>query len=74
MTKFDSLYHSANNLLNYNLMTTGLTTKMSCSGVYVSPAIKTVELNSEGFLCISFGEANMAGRMLEEDDKFIWNF
>ena len=55
-------------------MTTGLTTKMSCSGVYVSPAIKTVELNSEGFLCISFGEANMAGRMLEEDDKFIWNF
>ena len=47
---------------------------MSWEKPYVSPEIHTLEIKSEGMLCLSFGDANMAGKMLKEDDDFTWNF
>lgn len=49
--------------------------KMSWGDQYVTPEIKTLEIKSEGMLCLSFaayGEANRAGKDLEEDN--FWNF
>ncbi len=43
-------------------------------GAYITPEIKPLEIDSEGVLCGSFGDANMAGKMLKESDEFVWNF
>ena len=46
--------------------------KISWGGVtsYESPLVKTLEIASEGLLCASFGEANQAGKELQETN--LW--
>ena len=39
---------------------------------YEAPSIKTLDILSEGVLCSSYGDANQAGKTLEETDT--WNF
>lgn len=43
-------------------------------GNYVSPEVKPLEIESEGLLCGSFGEANQAGKTLTEDENLTWDF
>ena len=61
-------------IYNHNIMITRQIKTMSWEKPYVSPEIHTLEIKSEGMLCLSFGDANMAGKMLKEDDDFTWNF
>jgi hypothetical protein len=39
---------------------------------YESPSVKTLEVLSEGVLCGSFGDANEAGKELQETN--LWDF
>lgn len=51
-----------------------LTENQSREPLYVTPAIKSLVIMSEGLLCGSFGEANQAGKTLSEDENSTWNF
>lgn len=39
---------------------------------YETPSVTTLEVQSEGVLCGSYGDANKAGDVLEETNK--WDF
>lgn len=39
---------------------------------YEAPSLTALYLESEGLLCVSFGDANQAGKILEETSE--WNF
>lgn len=39
---------------------------------YETPSVKTLEVLSEGVLCGSYGDANKAGDVLEETNR--WDF
>ena len=41
---------------------------------YETPSVKTLEVLSEGVLCASFGDANEAGRALQENADATWDF
>ena len=41
---------------------------------YETPTITTLNIQSEGVLCGSFGEANKAGDILEESKDSSWDF
>ena len=41
---------------------------------YETPTIATLNIQSEGVLCGSFGDANQAGKTLEESDDSSWDF
>ena len=45
--------------------------KMGGVSSYETPLVKTLEFLSEGLLCVSFGDANQAGKELTEDNE--WN-
>lgn len=38
---------------------------------YETPSVKTLDILSEGLLCVSFGDANQAGKELTEDN--VWD-
>lgn len=38
---------------------------------YETPSVKTLDILSEGLLCVSFGDANEAGKELTEDN--VWD-
>ncbi len=49
------------------------TTKNSGEVLYDAPSVNVLDVQSEGLLCASFGEAGEAGKILnEENDE--WNF
>lgn len=39
---------------------------------YEAPAVNVFAISSEGVLCASFGEANQAGKELQESN--VWDF
>lgn len=41
---------------------------------YETPSVTTLEVLSEGVLCGSFGNANEAGKMLQENENNSWDF
>lgn len=41
---------------------------------YETPSVTTLEVLSEGVLCGSFGDANEAGKMLQENENNSWDF
>lgn len=41
---------------------------------YETPSVTTLEVLSEGVLCGSFGGANEAGKMLQENENNSWDF
>lgn len=41
---------------------------------YETPTITTLNIQSEGVLCGSYGEANKAGDILEESKDSSWDF
>ena len=53
-----------------------LNKKITWGGVssYETPLVKTLDILSEGVLCASFGDANEAGRALQENADTTWDF
>lgn len=41
---------------------------------YEAPSVTSLDILSEGLLCGSFGDANEAGKTLEESDGSSWDF
>ena len=49
-----------------------LTTKNGGEALYTAPSVNVLDVQSEGLLCASFGEAGEAGKILNEENE--WNF
>lgn len=63
-----------NNLIKYyNLMNIN-DFKIRKELSYETPSVSMLDVMSEGMLCQSFGEANEAGKRLEEDTNSTWDF
>lgn len=41
---------------------------------YEAPSVNLLDIQVEGVLCASFGEANKAGKTLDENEDFTWTF
>ena len=41
---------------------------------YETPTVKELDIQSEGVLCGSFGDANQAGKTLQESEDSSWEF
>ena len=39
--------------------------------VYIAPSMSVLDVETEGLLCVSFGDANQAGKELTEDN--VWD-
>ena len=48
--------------------------KIMTWSTYEAPKVQTLDVLSEGVLCGSYGDANQAGRVLQENDDNSWNF
>jgi hypothetical protein len=44
------------------------------ASLYESPSVTSLEVLSEGVLCGSYGAANEAGKMLQENEDNTWDF
>ncbi len=41
---------------------------------YETPTVKELDIQSEGVLCGSYGDANQAGKTLQESEDSSWDF
>lgn len=55
-------------------MNTNNKNKVWAVETYETPTITTLNIQSEGVLCGSFGDANEAGKMLQENENNSWDF
>lgn len=68
MTQITSCIEKNITLINMN--TNKIFTKVEPS--YEAPAVTPLDIISEGLLCQSFGDANQAGKELNEEN--VWDF
>lgn len=59
------------NIKNYNFMNQNKTLNMG-GATYETPTITTLEVQAEGVLCQSYGDAGAAGKDLSEEN--VWDF